>query len=157
MVHGSWPNAHGSCLKALGSRLMAHGQEKFDAGSPRPGPWRQIFLGHETWSLSHEPWGMSHEPWAMSHEPLTINDRLSNYSSIPSFLPNIKITRVYLPWWDRKQRLQVKCPRRGSLIDQKSKRTFWRYACFEAIPTQISFIRSVGLNQKIIGVFCSPL
>ena len=44
----------------------------------RPGPQRQMFLGHQQRALSHEPWSMSHEPWAMSHEPLTIDIRLIN-------------------------------------------------------------------------------
>ena len=38
MVHGSWLKGHGSCQKARGSRLMAHGQKKFGAGPPGPGP-----------------------------------------------------------------------------------------------------------------------
>ena len=47
--NGSWlmTKAHGSCLKALGKRLMAHGQETLGA---RAGAWatqRQIFLCHE--------------------------------------------------------------------------------------------------------------
>ena len=57
---------------------MAHAQQEFDAGPPRPEPAREIVLGHEPWALSHEPWGTNHEPWAMIHEPLTINNRLIN-------------------------------------------------------------------------------
>ena len=64
MTHDSRLMAHGSCLKALGSRLMAHDQENLALG---PGAWgtqRQIFLGHE--------------PWAMSHGPISINNRWMN-------------------------------------------------------------------------------
>ena len=36
MVTGSWLMAQVAWLKARGSRFMAHGREKFGAGSPRP-------------------------------------------------------------------------------------------------------------------------
>ena len=71
--------AHGSCLKARGSRPRL----ALDAPSPRPR--RQIFF-----ALSHEPWGMSHGPWAISHEPLTMN-----YSSIQyKYIMYFKISEV---------------------------------------------------------------
>ena len=31
-----------------------------------------------------------------------------------------------------------------------------RCACFEAAPTQMSFIKSVGLDKKIMGIFATP-
>ena len=67
--------AWGSCLKARGSRLMAHGQKKFALGAPGPPPSATFLFGHEPWALSHEPWDMSHGPWAISYEPLTISNR----------------------------------------------------------------------------------
>ena len=61
----------GSCLKARGLRLMAHGQEKIGARARAWGTQRQIFLGHE-------PWATSLQAWALSHEPLIIHNRLIN-------------------------------------------------------------------------------
>ena len=71
-VDCSWFMAQGSCLKAHGSRLVAHGHENNVARGPVAGALRQVFLGHEPWALSHGLWGMSHEPWAFSHEPLVV-------------------------------------------------------------------------------------
>ena len=65
MVHASWLKAHGSCLKARASRLMAHGREKIGAGSP--GPQRRFFVGLELGALRHEP-------GTLTHEPLTIDN-----------------------------------------------------------------------------------
>ena len=81
MTQGSWLTSQGSWLKA-------HCQENIGAGSPKPGPWRQIFLGHEPQALNHEPWGISHEPW-------TINNRFINelFDSILYFR-SFKITKL---------------------------------------------------------------
>ena len=59
MVHGSWLNAHGSCFKARGSRLVAHGQGKFgagDHGTLSGWLWAVRLLGYEAIRLLGYLW-----------------------------------------------------------------------------------------------------
>ena len=76
-----WLNAHGSCPKARGSRLMAKKNLRWVSQARALAPHCSWL-----WAMTHEPpatslvaWAMSHEPWATNHQPLII-DALRNYS-----------------------------------------------------------------------------
>ena len=58
--HDSRVYFSGSGLKARGSRLLAHGQEKMGARAQAWRTQRQVFLGYEPWAMSLEAWAMNH-------------------------------------------------------------------------------------------------
>ena len=93
-------------LKARGSGLMAHEQEKFRVGSPGPSPSANFSW---PWARSQESWATSLEAWALSYEPwATINNRLVNCSKFQSY----KVSKfqsspnLHFPTWYISKKMQ---------------------------------------------------
>ena len=70
LIKNGWLKAHDQCIKARGSRLMAHGRENL---------------------ARHAPWATSLEPWALGHGPLTMNCQSINYLLFNSKVSNLGI------------------------------------------------------------------
>ena len=135
-----------------GSWLMPLGHE-LGAGSPRP--WARAPNFYWPWALSHEPCGMSHGPWAMSHEPLIINNRLIQK------LFNSQISKFQISWSTRGGRTLIWSENRDSLRNVHEEGHPTTQSANEHFkdmhfPTQMSFIRSVGLDKKIRGIWWTP-
>ena len=135
--------AQGSCLKA-------RGQEKIWRWVPQARAQRQIFPGHE-------PWAASLEAWAMSHEPLTTDNRLKN-ELFNSKFQNFKYHDPSGRYPDLLEKPKIPENKfTTSVTHRPTIQTILLKIClFEPVPTQMSFIRTVRLDKKIMGTFLTP-